>query len=675
MYDLREFTLKDMTNCGAALRKLGAGATSMEEVANRIGRYLYEHFVNQQTGEHACALVRLFKTRPYNELDLVLRESIQERLGGSPEDPTMKCLTLLATAGVKPAWNDRRLSRSHKASPLSGVDINVQYPMFSQLIKQFGLELDTVVQPDPALLVDLEHRTFNVFYVADAMGSPYIPAQTDFVIPFGIRSVLGFGGMLPTGNLFIVILFTGVHLPRETAEYFKTLALNVKMALLPFEKLTIFDVPHTPDSALKEALVQDKGGGQEVTRLRSQVTSLEQLLSVHEQVVRVQSARNDQLYADTQRRLVEIEGLQRVTSALLQSRTSEEIFDVICGETQALTDADTATIFLLREGSWLQSIHTKGNFQAKSDGIPVNGSFSGLAIRQKRPMLTNDLSNNSHAFVARAEMQSLLVYPLIVKDVVIGSLNAINKAEGFNDDDMRILGLLADQAAIAIENARLHEQAAESAVLAERHRLARELHDSVTQSIYSVILFADATRRALQVEKTAVATDHLGELRQMADGALADMRLLLYELHPPELAEEGLVSILHNRLNAVESRVGLQTNLNVSGEIELPLALESELYKIAQEALHNVIKHAYASNVTVQIDSTEEQFCLTIQDDGVGFVPEALQQNNSGLGLRSIRERVQKIAGELVIQSVPGEGTDLQVTVNHKEQSPDNKEK
>ena len=666
MYDLTKFTLKDMTNCGTVLRKLGADATSMEEVANRTVRYLYDHLVDQQSGARSCVLVRFFKTHPYNELDLELAEYIQEIAGQVPTDPTMKCLTLLATAGVKSAWNDRRKSVGHKASPLSGLDIKAKYPMFAQLIKQFGLALDAVAQPDPAILVDLAHKTFNVFHVAEAVGSPYIPAQTNFVVPLGIQSVLGFGGMLPTGNLFTVILFSKVHIPRATAEYFKTLALNVKMALLPFEGLTIFAAPRGLDLAPKESLRHEKETNHEVVRLRSQVASMAQLLGVHEQVVLEQADRNIQLYADTQRRLSEMAGLQRVTSALLQSRTPEEIFDVICTQTQTLTGADTATLFLLEDEKWLQTFHTKGNFKAKHDSIPVDNSFSGLAIRQKRPMYTNDLPNDSHAFFARTDLQTLLVHPLIVKDVVIGSLNAINKADGFTDDDVRILGLLAAQAAIAIENARLHEQAEESAVLAERHRLARELHDSVTQSIYSVILFADASRLALEAEKTAIAADNLRAARQMAGTAIADMRLLLYELHPPELAEEGLVSALHTRLDAVESRAGLQVDLNVSGEVDLPLTLESELYKIAQEALNNVVKHANASAVTVQIDATDNHFCMIIEDDGMGFILD-IATPNPGLGLRSINERVKQIAGELLIRSAPGEGTMLQVVVDRKQ--------
>jgi hypothetical protein len=112
--------------------------------------------------------------------------------------------------------------------------------MISQLIIQFGLEVSALIQPDPALLVDLEQRTYNVFHVPDAVGSPHIPAQQGFVIPFGIQSALGFGGMLPTGDLFAVILFSKVHVPRATAEMFKTLALSVKVAVVPFVGGVVF---------------------------------------------------------------------------------------------------------------------------------------------------------------------------------------------------------------------------------------------------------------------------------------------------------------------------------------------------------------------------------------------------------------------------------------------------
>ncbi|WP_421655982.1 hypothetical protein [Leptothermofonsia sp. ETS-13] len=153
----------------------------------------------------------------------------------------MKCLTLLATAGDHPDWNNRYRSRGHQAIPLISKELVAQFPMISQFIRQLGLEISTVVQPDPDLVIDLEQKTFNVFHVPEAQGSPFVPAQAGFVIPYGVRSVLGFGGLLPSGNLLAIIMFSKTPISRDTADMFKTLALNAKMALLPFEGTAVFE--------------------------------------------------------------------------------------------------------------------------------------------------------------------------------------------------------------------------------------------------------------------------------------------------------------------------------------------------------------------------------------------------------------------------------------------------
>jgi hypothetical protein len=240
MYNLTRFTLSDMTECGATLRKIGVGADTMEEVANRIIRYLYKSFVDPQTGDKSLALVRLFKTHPYQELEPELQTLVQRSLGEDPDFPQMKCLTLLATAGEQVAWNARRASRGHQAIPLVSEELIARSPMISQLIRQLGLEIATVLKPDPALVIDLEQTTFNVFHVPEAQGSPFVPAQSEFVTSYGVRSVLGFGGMLPSGNLLAIIMFSKTPISRDTAEMFKTLALNAKMAVLPFEG-TVFE--------------------------------------------------------------------------------------------------------------------------------------------------------------------------------------------------------------------------------------------------------------------------------------------------------------------------------------------------------------------------------------------------------------------------------------------------
>ncbi len=215
MYNLATFSLGDMSGCGAALRQMSAGAASMEEVSGRVVHYLYDHLIDQNSGERACALVRFYKSHPFGGLDESLQSFARKQLGTHPESPAMACLTLLSTAGIKPEWNSRAKSVGHQAIPLPSPKIVAQAPMIAGLIKQLGLEIHTLLNSDPNLLVELEQRYYNVFHVADAVGSSSIPAQDDFVIPFSVRSVLGFGGMLPSGNLFAVILFSKIRIARE----------------------------------------------------------------------------------------------------------------------------------------------------------------------------------------------------------------------------------------------------------------------------------------------------------------------------------------------------------------------------------------------------------------------------------------------------------------------------
>ncbi|MGD8475105.1 MAG: PAS domain S-box protein [Anaerolineae bacterium] len=212
----------------------------------------------------------------------------------------------------------------------------------------------------------------------------------------------------------------------------------------------------------------------------------------------------------------------------------------------------------------------------------------------------------------------------------------------------------------------LEVQVKEKAVAAERSRLARELHDSVTQALYSVTLYAEATRLALSAGKQEVATENLRELHNMAREAMLDMRMLIFELHPPVLKEEGLIAALQARLAAVESRARLQTEIHVEGEPRLPLAVEEELFRIALEALNNVIKHANAQQVTIDLKCDSQGVCLEIVDDGVGFVP-ATAKETGGMGLLGIEERVQRIQGSLAIESSLGDGTTLRITVRDVE--------
>lgn len=240
MYDLTNFTQEDMLNCAITLRNMDAGAKSMEEVANCMVRYLYDHLIDPQTDRPACALVRFFKTHPYRDLPETLQEAACDILGSRSVAPDTQCLTLMATAGDEPDWNTRIASSGHKAIPLVDREFIERAPMISHLIRQFGIEVETVLRPDPKLIVDLQRTKFNVFYVPEALGSAHIPTQKEFVIPYQIKSVLGFGGMLPSGNLFAIILFSKIWFPFDTADLFRWISAYARLATVSLEKNAVF---------------------------------------------------------------------------------------------------------------------------------------------------------------------------------------------------------------------------------------------------------------------------------------------------------------------------------------------------------------------------------------------------------------------------------------------------
>ena len=239
-YDLTKFDLGDMLKCSLRLRETAAGAPTLEASAERVCRFLYDE-LHGPDGKRACALVRCYKTHAYGALDPDLQSFARDLLGTQTPRSTMKCLTLMATVGQNPGWNSRQLSRGHRAVPLPSPEIVEKAPMIAQLIKELGLEMNTVLQPSPDVVRELAGKRHGVFHVENALGSPYIPAQQEFVVRFGIRSVLGFGGMLTVGDLFAVILFATVHVPANVADRFKTLALDVKSAFFKFNDKSIFN--------------------------------------------------------------------------------------------------------------------------------------------------------------------------------------------------------------------------------------------------------------------------------------------------------------------------------------------------------------------------------------------------------------------------------------------------
>jgi len=263
----------------------------------------------------------------------------------------------------------------------------------------------------------------------------------------------------------------------------------------------------------------------------------------------------------------------------------------------------------------------------------------------------------------RKHFGSYLSVPLVVNEKVYGGISIFyHKPREFSDEEIKLAVAFSDQAALAIENARLYEQAEEAAVAAERSRLARDLHDSVTQSLYSMTLFAEAARRLTSSDEQESVEEYLSQLCETSQQALKEMRLLVYELRPSTLEEEGLVGVLRQRLDTVEKRAGVETQLLAEEKLDLPKEIEEGLYRIAQEALNNSLKHAAATGVTVRIQIEGNRLTMEITDDGRGFDLDTVT-DKGGIGLSSMQERAEKLNGDIRIVSTPGKGTEVQVQV------------
>jgi ligand-binding sensor domain-containing protein/signal transduction histidine kinase len=208
----------------------------------------------------------------------------------------------------------------------------------------------------------------------------------------------------------------------------------------------------------------------------------------------------------------------------------------------------------------------------------------------------------------------------------------------------------------------LAQERASAAVVAERNRLARELHDSATQSLYAVTLYADAATRLLSSGQVEPAAENLLKLRGTAKEALGEMRLLIFELRPTILTDQGLVAALRARLEAVEGRASLKTELHAEGKDRLPPQVEDGLYRIAVEALNNALRHARTPCISVSLSFEPEAIRLEVADEGIGFDPTAAR-NAGGLGLRGMAERAEQLGGTLTMDSSPGTGTRVIVMV------------
>ena len=291
--------------------------------------------------------------------------------------------------------------------------------------------------------------------------------------------------------------------------------------------------------------------------------------------------------------------------------------------------------------------------------------ITGWVALRGESLMVPDVSKDSHyVWMRGSKTSSELTVPIVVKEQVIGVLDAQSDQPGaFDETDLSVLQSVAHQAGAAIENARLYQQAQQAAVLEERSRLARDLHDAVTQTLFSASLIAEAVPATLAMDEEE-GRELLHELQRLTRGALAEMRTLLLELRPAALMETSLNDLIRQLAAAIAGRAGAPVEMTAEGECVVPPEVHVALYRIAQEALNNVVKHARATQVTVDLRCGppgggqapgQQRVEIRIQDTGRGFDPDDVSPEHLGLGI--MRERAQAIGAKLTVESQPGQGT------------------
>lgn len=406
---------------------------------------------------------------------------------------------------------------------------------------------------------------------------------------------------------------------------------------------------------------------------------------------------------ETERRRQELEALYRADAELHRHLRLDEVLQALVDIAVDVLQADKSAVLVWDEGGERLVVRVARGFNpetiaplsfAREEGIAGQVAASG------QPAVVEDLLNDLRREDERPEVlhailfngiRSFMHLPVKIKSEIFGVFNvSYTKPRAFGEDEQRLFMALAQRAGLAIENAQLYEQAHQLAVVEERGRLARDLHDAVTQTLFSSSLIAEALPTLWESDQKE-GRQLLKELRQLSRGALAEMRTLLLELRPAALVEANLGDLLRQLAEAVTGRTGMPVTVLVENLCAFSSEVHVALYRIAQEALNNVVKHANASRVEVSLRCTplsspfqgerpelrasslpvlgeglRVRAELRVSDDGCGFDPSCVPPDRLGLGI--IRERAQAIGATLQIQSRPGHGTQIVVTWEEKDE-------
>jgi signal transduction histidine kinase len=408
-------------------------------------------------------------------------------------------------------------------------------------------------------------------------------------------------------------------------------------------------------------------GEDEVAYLSSAMGSMAQNL-------RQSRAELEESLNNTNRRNRELAAVNRVTAAISQSLNLEKVLDEALQQFVEVAEVEYGSLFMMDDrNEFLTLAVHKGQSQEyiqQFSRIMVGSQLTGLVAAQGEVLIKENPTEDKHHPVTLKEAEDKRFYlgvPLKNKGRVVGVVNLTStRIRTVTESEVELFKAIGSQIGIAIENARLYRQAQQLAALEERNRLARDLHDSVTQTIFSLTLTAESTQ-VMMIKKPERVPAQLERLQNLARSALAEMRALIFQLRPAELEEQGLVAALEKHIAAVRNKENIEVDFEVVNANDYRLSNEHEqaLYRIAQESMNNVVKHAQATQVWVKLAIDNQKVTLVVRDNGVGFDPSGQAAENNreqkSLGMTSMRERAALTGGNLVIESQPDQGSTVTV--------------
>ncbi len=397
-------------------------------------------------------------------------------------------------------------------------------------------------------------------------------------------------------------------------------------------------------------------------QLNSRLAAQVELLTASQGQLQSQNAQLEAQSKQLHRRVREVDALNRSSALITSTLDLSKVMDLILEQLAEVVPYDSASIMWRIQGV-LRVIAERGHgdttrvMGARYD--PDENSLTRRLLTGGAPVVLADVRDEPDFDLQPDDgTRSWIGVPLIVRDEAIGALTVDNRAvASYDAEDGQTVMAFANQAAIALENAQLYDRSRELAVLEERNRLARELHDSISQMLFSMVLNAEASA-ALFDSNPEAARVQIARLQETSHSALKEMRTLIFELRPANLEEEGLVPVLKKHVSLFKERNSIDVQLKAEGQRRWPFEMEKALYRVTQEALTNVAKHSGATAATVTLAASDGWVRLAVEDNGHGLPTDGIRRGQSTLGLTSMRERAEQLGGRFSIgPGADGAGT------------------